>query len=51
MVSEHVKVNNKEFDYERAKRAMLRWVSSINNPQLNWAWEVVCGVILSLIHI
>ncbi len=44
-MSEHLKVNQQTFAYERAKRVMVRWVESIGDPQLNWAWEAVCGVV------
>lgn len=34
-----------DFAYERAKRVMVRWVESIADPQLNWAWDAAVGII------
>jgi hypothetical protein len=34
-----------KFDGERGRRVISRWVESINDHQLNWAWAAVCGIV------
>jgi hypothetical protein len=35
----------KSFDHERARRWVAAWVSTVDHPQLTWAWDVVVAVI------
>jgi len=38
-------VSKEEFDYARARRAVDLWVDNLNNEFVNWAWDVVIGVV------
>jgi hypothetical protein len=33
------------FEDGRARAVVARWVASVDDPQLNWAWDAVCGVL------
>lgn len=33
------------FNHEAAKAYVGSWVDTVNDPTLNWAWDVVCGVL------
>jgi hypothetical protein len=33
------------FDFDRAKKWVASWVSTVNHPQLTWAWDVTVGCI------
>lgn len=35
----------KKFDDAKARRWLGSWVSTVDNPQLTWAWDAVAGVI------